>query len=397
MGRQRYQEGRLEKAGKTPKWKGHYYTYDGTGKRHHKLVDLGPCSKVTETEAKKKFRVILEKETGIVKAATENDTFDWFWSERFAPLKAWTDKTRSWITGIFQRDVLPVLGPMKLSEIQKIHVQMLMKRLESKSYSLSRAVRVYIKMVFEELDDQGMIVKNPCRKVDILARKPARHKRHLSKEELDLLLSELSPRDRLIVRVAVVCGLRPAELFGLKWDDFFPETGQLRIDETYSDGEWKPTKTEESDGWVSMPPSIVKQLQLWRERNPEGTMIFSGERKFDCPLDADDFVCRNLRRAAVRAGIMPQKSKGNRTGEFYGDRKTAVNFQAFRRTCATWCLQNGSIKDAQTHLRHRNPATTLGHYVQVVPSSVRSAVEGVDTHFFANVKPARPRQSLTVQ
>jgi integrase len=231
--------------------------------------------------------------------------------------------------------------------------------------------------------------------VKILARKPSRRKRHISKEELDLLISELNARDRLIVRIAVVCGLRPAELFALKWDDFHPETGQLRIDETYSGGEWKETKTEESDGWVSMPPSITKQLQFWREQNPQGQLIFSGGRKFDHPIIADNFVDRNLRRAAVRAGIMPSNPKEGRVNEFYGDKRTAVNFQAFRRTCATWCLQNGSIKDAQTHLRHRNPATTLGHYIQTVPASVRSAVEGVDTHFFASAKPARPQQLST--
>jgi integrase len=393
MARQRYQKGRIEKSGKTPKWKGHFYIYDEAGKRFHKLADLGFCSKVTKTAAEKKFRQILEKETGVVKAATDEDTFEWFWTERYAPLKAWSDKTRTWIKGIFRRDVLPVLGQLRLAEIQKIHIQLLMKRLETKSHSLSRAVRTYVKMVFEELDDQGMIVKNPCRKVDILAKRPSRRKRHIGKEELDLLLGELNSRDRLIVRIAIVCGLRPAELFALKWDDFFPQTSQLRIDETYSNKTWKPTKTEESDGWVSMPPAIAKQLQLWHEQNPEGQLIFSGERKFDCPIDADDFVTRNLRRAAVRAGVMPNNAKDNRTGEFYGDKKTAVNFQAFRRTCATWCLQTGNIKDAQTQLRHINPATTLGYYIQEVPASVRATVESVDAHFFANVKPARLQSS----
>jgi integrase len=291
--------------------------------------------------------------------------------------------------------VLPDLKAVELEQMSKLHVQMLMKKLETKSYSLSRAVRSYIRAIIEEAVDQGLMLKDPTRKVKILADKSKRCDRHMTAEELDLLLAELDTRDRLIVRVAVVCGLRPAELFGLKWDDFHPETGQLRIDETYGDGEWKPTKTKGSNGWVSMPPSLTKQLQMWREQNPDHTLIFSTTRKFDKPLDADDFVIRNLRRAAVAAGIMPPRPEGAKGR--VADKKTAVNFQAFRRTCATWCLEQGNVKDAQTHLRHANPATTLTHYIQEIPSSVRRAVEGVDEHFFGNKKKPAPTTSLTVQ
>lgn len=389
MARQRYQEGRLEKTGAkgAEKWKGHFYTYDNQGKRHHRAVIIGTVKEKTKTDALKEMRRIIEKETGVVQPAKETDSFGWFWEERFVPFQTWTPPTRQNILGLFRKHVLPDLNGVPLSEINKVHIQKLMLKLESKSYSLSKHIRTYLRASLREANDQGVIPKDPTRGVKILADRHKACNRHLTEQELRRLLQELSARDQLIVRIAVVCGLRPGELFALKWEDFHPETGQLRIDETYRDQAWKPTKTTRSNGWVTLPPAIAAELQLWRKWNPEARLIFSGPRKPNHPINADNFVYRVLFNAAIRAKIMQARPANLPKGARWVDKTTAVNFQAFRRTCATWCLKNGNVKDAQVHLRHTNPATTLTHYIQEIPESVRHAVEGVDSYFFSASTP----------
>ena len=56
----------------------------------------------------------------------------------------------------------------------------------------------------------------------------------------------------------------------------------------------------------------------------------------------------------------------------------SVTFQALRRTFATLMQKCGTIKDAQTQLRHASAALTLGTYIQAIPSSVKDAVELLD-------------------
>ncbi len=52
-----------------------------------------------------------------------------------------------------------------------------------------------------------------------------------------------------------------------------------------------------------------------------------------------------------------------------------VNWQVFRRSCATWLQQAGvDVKDAQGLLRHSRASTTMDIYQQLVPESQRQAV-----------------------
>jgi integrase len=55
-----------------------------------------------------------------------------------------------------------------------------------------------------------------------------------------------------------------------------------------------------------------------------------------------------------------------------------VTHQMLRRTCSTYMAQITNVKDVQAHLRRKNAKTTLEHYIESVPESVRVAVESLD-------------------
>jgi integrase len=70
------------------------------------------------------------------------------------------------------------------------------------------------------------------------------------------------------------------------------------------------------------------------------------------------------------------KSKGKEVGI------EGLTFQAMRRTFATQVHGIGTVKDAQTQLRHSNATTTMNIYTQEIPSSVKATVEALDQKLF---------------
>jgi integrase len=162
-------------------------------------------------------------------------------------------------------------------------------------------------------------------------------------------------------------------------NDFDAVNGRLRIDESAATWGIKETKTPGSVAWVSLPAEIKVELARWlaaRDCDSPSAFIFPNAR--GGPIGTDGFRQHHLWPAAVRAGIVSARPADWPKGKQWADRATSVNFQAFRRTCATWFQKCGTSKDIQTHLRHASPNTTLGVYVQAMPESVRVAVEALD-------------------
>ena len=54
-----------------------------------------------------------------------------------------------------------------------------------------------------------------------------------------------------------------------------------------------------------------------------------------------------------------------------------LNFQVLRRTFATLSQHSGSVKDVQSHLRHKTPNVTATEYMQALPETTRAMVNSV--------------------
>jgi integrase len=377
MPRQRHQNGWVKLSGKkVKKWIGHWRPYREDGKRSHATIVLGLKSEMAKWQAEEKLRAHIAKEENRAPEPAKDPTFEWFWRYRFVPTRSWSDKTESLITTIFERHVLPRIGHIQLAKLDKLTIDVMLKELaKGWSSSLVHKVRVYAKAALEEAVEQGYLDKNPVRKIQNPQTRPP-SKRYLSLDEIRRLLDAMgNPRDRLIVRMCIILGLRPGEIFALKWDDFDEANGRLRIDEAVVKSKIKATKTPASRAWIWLPQSITGELVKWRETS-SSPLIFPA--RTGRPLDTLRFLRRHIQPAAVRCGIMPERPKDWPKGKQWVDGETSVNFRALRRTCATWFQRVGTAKDIQAQLRHTTPVTTLGVYVQEIPESVRAAVEALD-------------------
>jgi integrase len=367
MGRDRYQEGRVVLAGKhIKKWRGHFYVYqkraDGSEVRHHRNIPLGLKSEMDRGEAKAKLREIIARETKDVAPAPVNVTLRWFYENRFLPQKEqqWKITSRPKTKRFIENYLLKRFGDTLLGDLDKFTLQTYLNEMAPRySKSVLSKIRVYFNSMLDEAVELEMLPKNPAGKLAVPKSGKRRVTKHLTPEEIPQILFHLSDRDRLIVRMFLVLGLRPGEMFALRWND--KQGNSLRIDSSITDGMEVETKTEGSDSFVWLPASIDTELEFWR-----GTATNANSDAFIFPssrgtaINTNNFLFRVLKEAGRNAGI------------------DGVTHQMLRRTCSTYMAQITSVKDVQAHLRHTNAKTTLEHYIKSVPESVRVAVESLD-------------------
>ena len=380
MPRERHQEGWVALSGKRVKrWVGHWMPYRQDGTRSHTTVVLGEKSKMAKWQAQDKLRAHIAAETHKqIKHPDGEPTFAWFWEHAYLPSRTWGPAMKSAVTSVIARHVLPKFGNEKISALDKLALQQHLNTLaESYSRSLVKKVLMQHRAILEEAVEQEFIIKNPARKLVMPAtRKPCG--RFLTLEEVDALLAQLEFRDRLIVRMFWSMGFRPGELFALRWDDV--EDARVRVDESVSRWGFKEPKTAGSDAYLPMPPTVRAEMELWRGMrtvaSPAALVFPTSTGK---PISPHNYLRDVIVPAATRAGIMAKPAKECQKGDRKRDKATAVNFQAFRRTFATWMQRTGAtVKDVQGAMRHSTPDQTLKVYMREIPAGVRAAVDDLD-------------------
>ena len=367
MARDRHQTGWVHETGKrVKKWKGHFYIYrvgtDGNERRHHRAVILGPKVQMRKWEAEKRLQEIIYKENGPTAPKADSDvTFGWFWQNRYLPMRSGSLRASSKSSlGKVGNHLLLEFRDLELSKFDKFICQDYLNRLAGKGYSFSVVgkAKTYLRALLAEAVEQDYIGKNPAIQLKIPVTKESA-KRTLSPDEIQRLLTGMEGRDRLILRIFLICGLRSGELFALQWKDW--TSGELMVDESVWRGEIGKTKTAGSMGYVALSDSLESDLRAWRYEcgNPgPDDLIFKSER--GTPVNGGNWLSRTLKPAAEKAGI------------------EGITLQALRRTFATQMQKCGSVKDAQTQLRHASPNLTVGTYMQAIPASVKEAVERLD-------------------
>jgi integrase len=383
----------VESGKRVKKWKGYYYVYlrgpDDTEVRAHRGVTLGLKSELKKWEAEKKLQGIIDKSTSLLAPTPSRAcTLSWFWEQRYRPLKepSWKASSAPKMVYFISRYVIQPFAEVPIGDLNRFQLQ---KHLNGLSERFSRSVvlnfRTYIKAILDEAVEQQYLGRNPAGKLELpKTRKPSR--RALTVEEIAQLLESMSGRDRLIVRMFLVLGLRPGELFALRRDDRFGPN-QIRIDEAISpiSGIVTP-KTEASDAYVWLPRSLAIELDFWMEGMSDvrpSAFLFASDS--GTPMSANNFLKRVLHKAGEKARTA-LAAEGNQVPDGFLEKLT---HQALRRSCATHMQGNGSIKDIQAHLRHAQPNVTAEVYMQAIPESVRKAVESLDNL----LKPAAPRQT----
>jgi integrase len=384
-------------------WEGRYHVYvtlpDGAEKRRERTKILGECAAMSKGDAQQALIRHIAIARGQAGPMADNPTFAEVW-KRYRTLKEpmWSTATRNSIVSLFEGatrtrkhpSILSMIGDRRVAEITRDPLQDCLNRMATRGDSLSavKKARTYITAALEFALDEQLILKNPGRKIEMPSnrlRKPCG--RFLSIEEIRRLLSAaaaVSFRERLIVRLFVVCGLRAQEMFVLRVEDIEP--GILRIDEALKEAEKGAarigdTKSTSSNAYVAISREIEKELRTWLQIRNLGDgyhrtvepapndLLFPTEGS--TPYRIGNYLKRVLKPIAEKAGIPD------------------LTYQALRRTFATHFQRYGSPKDAQAQLRHSNLEMT-GWYMKQIPETVRAAVQKMDTDLCRVETPKSP-------
>jgi integrase len=313
--------------------------------------------------AEDKLSKIIERELSLPPERLRILRFRDIW-ERFCSLKSgiWGKANAGNLHSIFKKHVLPVLGDWGLNQLTLDPLQRLLNQIAGRGYRRStlKHIRTYLKAALEYAVDEGLVTRNPARKLELPKAQKSRE-RFYSFAEMKRLLSVSAGRENLVFRILLFCGLRPAELLALRIEDV--RADQLRIDEAVKEKEKGEnrigeTKTEASDAWVAVPPDLARDLKAWVAKHPQrhAPRAFLFPTATGTAYRVGNFLKRVLKPIAKSAGIED------------------FDFRAMRSTASTLFQTHGTVKDTQGQMRHADPTTTLRYYVKVIPENQRKAV-----------------------
>jgi integrase len=366
--RSRHQDGWVEERGKKRKyWYGHYFVYQlegGIEKRKHKGVNLGFKSELKKWEAEAKLAKVIEAAAGTSTPIKERVDVEWFWENRFLPIRRgnWGEASRRTNESDFRLYILPQLREKPLRDLDRFYCQGIVTALAERGYSepVVRRVKTMLWSIFDIARDLDFIPKNPMEKVDLPKCKPT-PKPVISGADLERLIRAVSDsRDRLILLLGVFGGPRASEVFGITWGCL--QGNQLEIRNTAYRGklnQWR-VKRKASFRRIFLPPLLIKAFSAYRAKcsaTHADDLVFPSA-KTGRPMWPGIWLQDRIQPVARALGIT-----------------VPVTFQVLRRSCTTRNQKHGSLKDVQTHLGHASISTTGDVYMQELPDSVAQMVE----------------------
>ena len=287
---------------------------------------LGRVADLSYREADEKARETLAP----INAATDQSirksqiTIAQFVTQTFLPRqrKHWKESTAKTTTDEIERYLLEFppdlpLGPRHLQSVTRTELQSHIDALVAKGYgkTVTQHARWNLNAIFRLAHADGLIQTNPAEDLavdkDAVARTPKRSAT-INIAQYQQLIASLESRERLLVELVAVVGLRPGEVAALKWQDIDFSAQSVTVRERVYRGKLNTPKTVNSSRAAGLPSGVFARLKEWRAlaEQPDGLVFPSENGK---PL----WVCNVLVRSV--------KPKARELG--FGE----VNFQVLRR------------------------------------------------------------------
>ncbi len=297
----------------------------------------------------------------------------------------------------YKRNIQPVLGGMRLSDVKPLHCKMVLNNMDE-DYAGSTIRQTFIAMgtLFKSALMNDLIAKHPMDGVRYT--KPIRAVndiKFLTVEEQEKFL-EAAKRSHNYNQYALILqtGLRTGEMIGLTWDAIDFEKRTLTVNKTleyrHKQGYWRagPPKTQQSYRAIPLTNQayeILKEIESKKGERKESESLSqtleyidrrTGQKK---TLVMKDLVFINWRTGE------PAKNSSYDT-HLYNlcDEANIKRFcmHALRHTYATRAIESGmQPKLLQQLLGHASIKTTMDRYVHVTEDSLANAVKQFENHF----------------
>ncbi|MBT2467296.1 site-specific integrase [Streptomyces sp. ISL-66] len=282
--------------------------------------------------------------------------------------------------------ILPHLGAVALRDVSATVLRGYIATLEGEcSPRYARQILTSLSNIFETAIDDKRLVRNPMRAKTVRWPKaPDEDRDAWPLATAQRVRDVINPRYRIAVVVALGCGLRQGEVFGLSPRDIDFERGVIRVRrqvQLLSGRLYFALPKGGKTRIVDMPRSVATELAAYFLDHPavDVELPWGGpepdREKQSFPLiltttygnaiRANIFNDEAWKPALAAAGVIPVREKGAR---WKASRKDG--FHVLRHTYASVLLEAGeSIVTLARWLGHSSPTITLDHYAHFMPEA----------------------------
>jgi integrase len=249
----------------------------------------------------------------------------------------WGDRT---LTEIHPGDVQQWIGTVKLSQVSRSHVMVLMRRL----FKLAMLWQMY------------PVGFNPLGLVEVKgATKRKEEPIILTPSQVTQLIDKLGPPYDLMALVTASLGLRVSETLALRWEDFDFGMKALRVQRAYTHQELKDTKSASSKATVPVPAALLDALKEARGNQETGWVFPSPVT--GRPYAAGMILQDHIKPAAKKLGF------GN------------VGWHDLRHSFRSWISSKAPTTVQEDMMRHAQESTTANIYGRIPVKEMRPVVE----------------------
>ena len=326
MRKKRFQRGSLQRRKHSCRWVWVALWRDPSGSRRYRT--LGRCSQMSHAEASRELQAILEPLNGLDAPSQDApQTFQGFVESDFLPFqrRKWKGSTAITSSNRIERHLVAEFGEKPLADFDRDELQAFLDRkaADGLSFSVVDHLRWDLRSIFEMAFNDGHVVRKPARGLYTPRelKDPVQHS--MNEMEVPKCLSVFDLRESLIVRLAVFAGMRPGEIFALKWGDL--QAKHLKVERRIYREILDSPKSSRSARDVGLSPGTIAAFAEWRDACPaigSDDWVFPSER-LTTPIAKENCWRRDIapRLRAVGLGW--------------------VNFQVMRRTHSTLSRKMG--------------------------------------------------------
>lgn len=295
----------------------------------------------------------------------------WLESELLGAVKVSTYNT---YVRLIDRHVLPTLGSCALSQLTPSFVLSFVQKMEASGLSYATVKSVYrlLSCAMRFALEEGMIQKNPCKKIRIQS-KEAPQQRVLSQAEQRRLCDAAQCRGDFSTLLSLYTGLRLGEICALKWADIDWDKHTLTVRRTvqrlenYGARPGGPKtalmigtpKSACSHRVIPVPEFILAQLRSMWTKAGQTEFVFGASQRAADPRT----IQRHFQRLANQLGIH------------------GVHFHTLRHSFATRLLELGvDVKTVSALLGHGSVKVTLDFYAHSLFDQKQAAVERLSAY-----------------
>ena len=333
--RKRFQKGSLQKI--RGEWVARW-RQDG----ERKARMLGRVSQMTKAQAQSELAAILAPINSARSEPSEQRGFGDFVEQVYLPFyrRKWKRSTVMTNEDRLAHHLTSEFAPRSLGSFDRDELQALLDRKGTTlSFSVVDHLRWDLKQIFDMAVAEGYLRRNPA----VLLFTPRECRRAATRvmtvEDVRQLFSVLDVRERLIARLALLAGMRPGEIFGLKWARM--EADYADIQQRVYRGDIDSPKSVRSVRHAALSDGLLISIDDWRAVSLDTSAdawVFPSE-KLTTPVAKDNCWRRGFLSKLKPIGL------------------AWANFQVMRRTHSSLLKE----LDVDPHIR----AEQMGHTIDV--------------------------------